>query len=93
VMGFGTVATSINLVATILTRRCRGMSLGRMPVYVWQEGTALLRMQPTIVAMIVGVVAGTFLGRLALGRIPEPIFKRVVSGLVLILGIALFFQR
>jgi len=65
----------------------------RMPVYVWQEGTALLRMQPTIAAMIIGVVAGTFLGRLALGRIPEPIFKRVVSALVLILGIALFFQR
>src|SRR5213083_3411233 len=28
VMGFGTVATSINLIATTLTMRCRGMSLG-----------------------------------------------------------------
>ena len=65
----------------------------RMPVYVWNEGAALLRMQPTIAIMIAGVVAGTFVGRLALGRIPEPLFKRVVSGLVLILGIALFFQR
>jgi cytochrome c oxidase subunit 1 len=35
VMGFGTVATSINLIATTLTMRCRGMSLGRMPLYVW----------------------------------------------------------
>jgi cytochrome c oxidase subunit 1 len=34
-MGFGTVATSINLIATTLTMRCRGMSLGRMPLYVW----------------------------------------------------------
>lgn len=65
----------------------------RMPVYVWKEGPALLRMMPTIGLMIAGVVAGTFLGRLALGRIPEPLFKRLVSGLVLILGIALLFQR
>jgi len=35
VTGFGTVATSINLIATTLTMRCRGMSLGRMPLYVW----------------------------------------------------------
>src|SRR5437870_3306019 len=35
VTGFGTIATSINLIATILTMRCRGMSLGRMPLYVW----------------------------------------------------------
>src|SRR5437763_12854588 len=35
VMRFGTVATSINLIATTLTMRCRGMSLGRMPLYVW----------------------------------------------------------
>src|SRR5438874_4608591 len=35
VMGFGTVATSINLITTTLTMRCRGMSLGRMPLYVW----------------------------------------------------------
>ncbi len=35
VMGFGTVATSINLIATTLVMRCRGMTLGRMPLYVW----------------------------------------------------------
>src|SRR5712692_6603938 len=35
VMGFGTVATSINLIATTLGMRCRGMTLGRMPLYVW----------------------------------------------------------
>jgi hypothetical protein len=35
VSGFGTVATSVNLVATILTMRCPGMILGRMPLYAW----------------------------------------------------------
>src|SRR5436190_2874668 len=35
VMGFGTIATAINLIATTLAMRCRGMTLGRMPLYVW----------------------------------------------------------
>src|ERR1700758_1803358 len=33
--GFGTTATAINLIATIATMRAPGMTLGRMPVYVW----------------------------------------------------------
>jgi cytochrome c oxidase subunit 1 len=35
VAGVGTIATAVNLVATILARRCPGMTLGRMPVFVW----------------------------------------------------------
>jgi cytochrome c oxidase subunit 1 len=33
--GFGTLATGVNVVATILSTRCRGMTLGRMPLLVW----------------------------------------------------------
>ena len=33
--GIGTLATAANLIATSLTMRCPGMTLGRMPVYVW----------------------------------------------------------
>src|SRR5881296_211264 len=36
VTGFGTIATAINLVATILTMRGPGMTLGRMPIFVWE---------------------------------------------------------
>jgi cytochrome c oxidase subunit I len=35
VAGFGTIATSINLVATILGMRGPGMTLGRIPMFVW----------------------------------------------------------
>src|SRR5262249_9930358 len=35
VTGIGTVATAVNLIATILTMRGPGMTLGRMPVFVW----------------------------------------------------------
>ena len=35
VTGVGTIATAINFVATILTMRGPGMTLGRMPIFVW----------------------------------------------------------
>jgi len=35
VTGFGTIATAVNLVTTTLTMRGPGMTLGRMPIFVW----------------------------------------------------------
>src|SRR6266436_4328604 len=35
VAGFGTIATAVNLVTTILVMRGPGMTLPRMPLYVW----------------------------------------------------------
>jgi cytochrome c oxidase subunit 1 len=35
VSGFGSLATAVNLVTTTLTMRCEGMTLGRMPLFVW----------------------------------------------------------
>ncbi|MEO8025211.1 MAG: cbb3-type cytochrome c oxidase subunit I, partial [Bryobacteraceae bacterium] len=35
VAGFGTVATAVNLVTTIITMRCPGMTAGKMPLLVW----------------------------------------------------------
>src|SRR5499426_1682837 len=65
VMGFGTVATSINLIATTLTMRCRGMSLGRMPLYVWMmlvvAGMAVMALPPLSAAQIM-LLLDRFLG-------------------------------
>src|ERR1700692_532489 len=33
--GFGSVGTAINVIATILCMRCRGMTLGKMPLLAW----------------------------------------------------------
>jgi cytochrome c oxidase subunit I len=33
--GVGSTATSLNLVATIASMRCSGMTLGKMPLFVW----------------------------------------------------------
>ena len=35
VSGFGSTATAVNLVATILCMRCPGMTMMRMPLFVW----------------------------------------------------------
>src|SRR3977135_4146869 len=35
VSGFGSIGTAINIIATILSMRCPGMTLGRMPLLAW----------------------------------------------------------
>jgi cytochrome c oxidase subunit I len=35
VMGFGTLGAAINILATAFSMRCRGMTLLRMPLFVW----------------------------------------------------------
>jgi cytochrome c oxidase subunit 1 len=51
VSGFGSITTGVNLVATILCMRCRGMSLMRMPLMAWMM-------------LIVGILVLTALGPL-----------------------------
>jgi len=62
-----------------------------MPVYVWSEGSKLRGLVILITIAVAGVLAGTLAGRAILGRIPEPIFKKVVSTPVLALGVTLLF--
>ena len=64
----------------------------RMPVYLWTEGGELARRWPVISTAAAGVVLGTFAGQQILGRIPEPIFKRIVALLVLALGVSMFVK-
>ena len=65
VSGVGTIATSVNLVATILTMRCPGMTLGRMPLYVWMllvvSGMTLIILPPLSAAQIM-LLLDRFLG-------------------------------
>jgi cytochrome c oxidase subunit I len=35
VSGFGTLGTAINIVSTIISMRCKGMTLMRMPLFTW----------------------------------------------------------
>ena len=56
VSGFGTLGTAINVIATTLSMRCRGMSLLRMPLFVWLmlvvSGLTLVTITPLTAAQI-----------------------------------------
>jgi len=59
----------------------------RVPVYLWNAGRELLSIWELVALMTLAVVAGTFAGRAVLGHLNEETFRRVVSGLILALGV------
>jgi cytochrome c oxidase subunit 1 len=54
VSGIGTTASAINVITTIVSMRCKGMTLGRMPLFVWLmlvvSGMVILAMPPLTAA-------------------------------------------
>ncbi len=59
----------------------------RVPVYLAVEGRRVLAEWPLIALATIGVLAGTVAGGRILRRIPERLYRRVVSALVLALGV------
>jgi uncharacterized protein len=62
----------------------------RLPIYALTTGRELLNAWTIVAIASTGVLAGTLLGKLLLGWIPENIFRRIVSALLVALGIAIF---
>src|SRR5713226_2765445 len=60
VSGFGSIGTAINIIATILSMRCPGMTLGKMPLLVWlnltMAGLVILAVSPLTAAQLMLVV-------------------------------------
>ena len=56
VSGFGSIGTAVNLLATIVSMRCPGMTLGKMPLFAWLNlvtgSLVLLAMGPLAAAQI-----------------------------------------
>jgi cytochrome c oxidase subunit I len=56
VSGFGSIGTAINIIATIVSLRCPGMKLSRMPLMVWlnlvMAGMVLIAITPLSAAQI-----------------------------------------
>src|SRR5215467_9074999 len=56
VSGFGSIATAVNIVTTILCMRCPGMTLSKMPLFAWLNlvtgGLVLLALGPLAAAQI-----------------------------------------
>jgi cytochrome c oxidase subunit I len=56
ISGIGSVGTAINLIATIISMRCPGMTLGKMPLFAWlnliMAGLVILAISPLTAAQI-----------------------------------------
>jgi uncharacterized membrane protein YfcA len=60
----------------------------RIPVYLAGSAGEILAHWPLVAIMTAGVLAGTIVGTPLLRRLPEQTFRRVVFGLVALLGVA-----
>src|SRR6267154_5559775 len=60
VSGIGSIGTAINLITTILCLRCRGMTLGKMPLFAWlilvMAGMVILAVSPLTAAQVMLLV-------------------------------------
>ncbi len=69
------------------------VDMARMPVYVFSEGKAMAGIWPLIAIASTGVLVGTEIGAWALGRVPAALFKRIVSGIILLTGLFLLLRQ
>ncbi|HEY9792400.1 MAG TPA: sulfite exporter TauE/SafE family protein [Candidatus Obscuribacterales bacterium] len=67
--------------------------IARVPIYIYNDAAALLKIWPLIAACSVAVLCGTFMGVGILRHIPQHAFKRIVVILVLVLGLTAVIQK
>jgi uncharacterized membrane protein YfcA len=61
----------------------------RMPVYFITEHERTFTAWPAMIAAVIGVVVGTLLGERLLRKIPQKLFRRTVSAMLLVVGVYL----
>jgi uncharacterized membrane protein YfcA len=65
----------------------------RVPVYLTLQWDHIVSMWQYIVIMTVGVITGTLAGKKILEKLPENIFKKTVSSIILLIGILVLIER
>ncbi len=88
-MGFDVEKESFVATATAIALM---VDAARMPVYFATEAHQLARVSNYVVLGTAGVVLGTIAGQRVLTRIPQALFRRIVSMIILALGIALLIN-
>lgn len=83
-LGFG-----LDRHAFVATATAIGLAVDavRIPVYGATTGREMLSMMGTIVLSTIGVLAGTFFGTSILRRLREEVLQRIVSSIILALGV------
>jgi len=60
VSGFGSIGTAINIIATVVCLRCKGMTLGKMPLFAWLNltmgGLVIMVVSPLTAAQLMLMV-------------------------------------
>jgi uncharacterized protein len=64
----------------------------RMPVYAVMQTKQVLEIWPLLLLATIGVIVGTIAGERVLRRIPQSIFRRLVSIIILGLGISMLLH-
>jgi len=88
------LAFALSPAAFVATSTMTGLLVdaARTPIYLWRAGPALLDAGAVIGIATAGVVAGTLLGERVLLGLPAERFRRLVSLLIGLLGVALLVQ-
>jgi uncharacterized membrane protein YfcA len=63
------------------------VDVARLPVYLITQARDIVALWPWLIVATVGVCVGTALGTRLLARIPTPVFRATVAGLLLALGL------
>jgi uncharacterized membrane protein YfcA len=61
----------------------------RVPIYVLLRGATLVQQAPLWLAGSVGALVGTLVGVPLLGRIPGPLYRKLVACLLIAMGLVL----
>ncbi len=69
------------------------VDLARLPVYLIGEWREILEIWPLVMIATAGVVLGTAVGTPLLGRLPVRVFRRILSLLLIALGIYMAVSR
>lgn len=79
---FVATATAVGLIVDV----------ARMPMYLVGRWEEIARLWTFLLAATVGAIIGTVTGERLLRRIPESIHRRLVSGIVLVVGVFMLFR-
>jgi uncharacterized protein len=65
----------------------------RVPVYLAAQWDKMISIWQYVLIMTVGVIIGTIGGKKILEKLPEVVFKKTVSAIILLVGILLLIER
>jgi uncharacterized protein len=65
----------------------------RVPVYLAVQWSQIVQIWQYVAVMAIGVLIGTVGGKKVLERLPEPIFKKIVATIILLIGILVLIER